>query len=161
MLIGAEIKGGNPKISAGAEFQLSQLRINLNYTLDLTSSVTPLNRISLSGKIMLGDRGRHIIDQQVDEYYMEGLKLYSNAQWQEAIQIWEQVLKLNKRFDPAILGIESARAQIDMFENIKNSLKLEYGTRKKMQFPRRFCLKRQKKSMHYSSRFQIKLTTAS
>ena len=125
MLIGAEIKGGNPKISAGAEFQLSQLRMNLNYTLDLSSSTTPLNRISLSGKIMLGDRGRHIIDQQVDEYYMEGLKLYSNAQWQEAIQIWEQVLKLNKRFDPAILGIESARAQINMFENIKNSLKLE------------------------------------
>ena len=99
--------------------------MNLNYTLDLTSSTTPLNRISLSGKIMLGDRGRHIIEKQVDEYYMEGLKLYSNAQWQEAIIHWEQALKLNKRFDPAILGIESARAQINMFENIKNSLKLE------------------------------------
>ena len=97
----------------------------MTYTLDLATSLAPLNRISLSAKILLGDKGRSIIDDQVDEYYKLGLKYYADAKWEDAIAVWEEAVKLNKRFDPAIQGIQSARYQIEMFENIKKSLMLD------------------------------------
>lgn len=125
ILGGFEVKGGNPRLSAGFEFEVEQIRINFNYTLDFTTSFNPLNKISVSSKLMLGDRGRSIIAKQVDEYYALGLKYYAMADWESAIAAWQEALKLNKRFDPAILGIESAQYQIDMFKHIEESLKLE------------------------------------
>lgn len=125
MLAGFELKGGNPRFSAGFEFEIEKVRLNFNYTLDFTSSVNPQNKISVSSKVLFGDRGRSIIDSQVDEYYALGLKYYAMADWNSAILAWEEALKLNKRFDPAKLGIESAQYQIDMFKHIEESLKLD------------------------------------
>lgn len=125
LLAGFSLKGANPRISTGLECEIKKIRINFNYTLDLTTSVAPLNRISLSAKIQLGDKGRSIIDAQVDEYYKTGLKYYADAKWEDAIIIWQEALKLNKRFDPAIQGIQSAQYQIDMFRKIQESLMLD------------------------------------
>lgn len=125
VLGGFELKGGNPRISTGFEFEVEKIRLNFNYTLDLTSSLAPLNKISLSAKIKFGDKGRSLVDSEVDRLYQTGLKYYANAQWQEAIDVWNEALKLNKRFDPAILGIQSAQYQIDMFKMIKESLLLD------------------------------------
>ena len=124
-LAGFSLKGANPRISTGFEFEVAKIRLNMNYTLDLTTSLAPLNRISLSAKILLGDKGRSITDAQVDEYYQLGLKYYADAKWEDAIRVWEEALKLNKRFDPAIQGIQSARYQIEMFQMIKDSLMLD------------------------------------
>ena len=125
LLAGFSLKGANPRISTGLEFEVAKIRLNMNYTLDLTTSLAPLNRISLSAKILLGDKGRSITDAQVDEYYQIGLKYYADAKWEDAILVWEEALKLNKRFDPAIQGIQSARYQIEMFQMIKDSLMLD------------------------------------
>ena len=125
LLAGFSLKGANPRISTGFEFEVAKIRLNMNYTLDLTTSMAPLNRISLSAKILLGDKGRSITDAQVDEYYQLGLKYYADAKWEDAILVWQEALKLNKRFDPAIQGIQSARYQIEMFQKIKDSLMLE------------------------------------
>ncbi len=122
---GFSIRGGNPRFSAGFEFEASKIRLNFNYTLDLTSSFAPLNKISLSAKVNFGDKGRSIVDAQVDEYYQLGLKYYADALYEDAILVWEEAIKLNKRFDPAILGIQSAQSQITMFKNIEESLRLE------------------------------------
>ncbi len=124
-LAGFSLRGANPRLSAGFEVEVAKIRLNLNYSLDLTSSLAPLNRISLSAKILLGDNGRSKIDAQVDEYYQIGLKYYADAKWEEAIRVWEEALKLNKRFDPAIQGIQSARYQINMFRMIQESLMFE------------------------------------
>jgi tetratricopeptide (TPR) repeat protein len=125
LLAGFSLKGANPRISTGLEFEVAKIRLNMNYTLDLTTSLAPLNRISLSAKILLGDKGRSITDAQVDEYYKLGLKYYADAQWEDAILVWEEALKLNRRFDPAIQGIQSARYQIEMFQMIQESLQLD------------------------------------
>ena len=125
LLAGAEIKGGNPRFSVGSELQLSNARLNFNYSLDLTSSLNPVNRISLSAKILLGDRGRAERQKQIDELYLKGLEYYSNAEWEKAIEQWELVLKINKRYDPAILGIESAKSQIDMYARVRESMFFE------------------------------------
>ena len=125
LLAGFSFKGANPRISTGFEFEVAKIRLNLNYTLDLTTSLAPVNRISLSAKLLLGDKGRSIIDSKVDEYYQLGLHYYADAKWEDAIVVWEEALKLNKRFDPAIQGIQSARYQIEMFKKIKESLMLD------------------------------------
>ena len=125
LLAGFSLKGANPRISTGFEFEVAKIRLNLNYTLDLASSLAPVNRISLSAKLLLGDKGRSIIDAKVDEYYQLGLKYYADAKWEDAIVVWEEALRLNKRFDPAIQGIQSARYQIEMFRMIKESLMLD------------------------------------
>lgn len=122
LLLGTEIKGGNPRFSTGAEFQLTNARINFNYTLDLTSSKNPINRISLSAKILLGDRGRAERQKVIDEFYLQGLDYYANSEWEKAIECWENVLLINKRYDPAILGISSANAQIEMYEKVRDSM---------------------------------------
>ncbi|SEQ69109.1 Uncharacterised protein family (UPF0164) [Treponema bryantii] len=124
-LAGFSLKGANPRISSGFEFEVAKIRLNMNYTLDLTTSLAPLNRISLSAKLLLGDKGRSITDAQVDEYYQLGLKYYADAKWEDAIIVWQEALKLNKRFDPAIQGIQSARYQIEMFQQIRESLMLD------------------------------------
>lgn len=125
VLGGFAIKGGNPRFSVGFEFEVAKVRFNFNYTLDFTSSFSPLNKLSLSLKLKLGDKGRGIIDKQVDEYYQQGLIYYAEADYQAAIDVWKEALKLNKRFDPAKLGIQSAQYQIDMFQLIKESLLLD------------------------------------
>lgn len=125
LLTGLQIKGSNPRISAGLEFEIAKIRLNFNYSLDVTSSFATFNRFGLSAKVMLGDKGRSIIDAQVDEYYQLGLKYYADANWKDAIAIWQEALKLNKRFDPAIQGIRSAQYQIDMFKMIQESLLLD------------------------------------
>ena len=125
LLAGFSLKGANPSISTGLEFEVAKIRLNMNYTLDLTSSLAPLNRIGLSAKVLLGDKGRSVIDSQVDEYYQIGLRYYAEAKWEDAILVWKEALRLNKRFDPAIQGIQSAQYQIEMFQKIKDSLQLD------------------------------------
>ena len=122
LLVGGELKGGNPRFSVGAELQLTNARLNFNYTLDLTSSFNPVNRISLSAKILLGDRGRAERQLIIDQLYLEGLEYYANSEWEKAIEKWEEVLLINKRYDPAILGIESAKSQIDMYNRVRESM---------------------------------------
>ena len=51
LLAGFSLKGANPRISTGFEFEVAKIRLNLNYTLDLTSSTAPVNKISLSAKL--------------------------------------------------------------------------------------------------------------
>ena len=125
LLVGAEIKGGNPRFSVGSELQLANARLNFNYTLDLTSSLNPVNRISLSAKILLGDRGRAERQAIIDQLYLEGLEYYAASEWTKAIEKWEEVLLINKRYDPAILGIESAKSQIDMYNRVRESMFFE------------------------------------
>ena len=103
------LKGGNPRISLGAEFPVKILLVNLNYTFDMTNSLSPINRFSLSAKLNLGDRGRQNIQDKIDELYVKGLELYAEGHYEEAISTWEEVLSYNPRFDPAIYALKTAK----------------------------------------------------
>ena len=103
------LKGGNPKISLGAEFPIKKLLLNLNYTFDITSSINPINRFSLTAKLNLGDRGRQNIQNKIDELYVTGLQLYAEGFYAEAIAAWEEILIYDKNFDPAIYALKTAK----------------------------------------------------
>ena len=88
--------------------------MDIAYTLDLTSSANPVNHISLSAKISFGDRGRKAAMEKVDEYYLEGLKLYAFGDYDAAILKWDEAIAiassspLNMKFEPAILARDAA-----------------------------------------------------
>lgn len=96
------LQGGNPRISLGSEFDVKSVQMGVCYTFDLTSSQNPINHISLSAKLKLGDKGRAKIQQLVDKYYIEGLKLYADGNLAEAVLSFDKAIDLDKRFDPAI-----------------------------------------------------------
>lgn len=118
VLGGFQLKGANPRFSLGGEFEIFKMRFNVNYTLDLTSSINPLNRISVSAKIKLGDKNRHEKKEQVDALYREGLMHYTKLEYNEALECWHEALKIDKYFDPAKEAIISTEKYIKMLEEV-------------------------------------------
>lgn len=128
--LGFLLQGANPRFSMGSEFDIKGIKMNVAYTLDLTSSANPINHISLSAKISMGDRGRKEQLQRVDESYLEGIKFYSEGLYDEAIQKWEEAILLAResplciKYEPAIQARKTAlrfnrqKAELETFYNI-------------------------------------------
>jgi hypothetical protein len=107
---GLYLKGSNPRLTVGSTFDLELARITVNYTLDLTTQLTPLNRISVQAAFSLGDLGRADIAKKVDTLYLNGLDAYSRGEIDSAISLWEEALKLDPSFDPARESRDAALA---------------------------------------------------
>lgn len=120
MQAGFLLRGANPKISLGSTLEWKKLIFNVTYSLDLTSSLNPINRVSLSAKIDLGDKGRGLRQETAYILYAEGLNLYVNGQFNESITVWEKALELFPRFDPAIQGIIAAENSLELRTQIRD-----------------------------------------
>jgi hypothetical protein len=107
---GLLIESGNPRFSIGSTFDLELVRVTVNYTLDLTTQFTPLNRISIQAAFSLGDLGRADIAKKVDTMYLNGLDAYSRGEVDAAISLWQDALRLDPTFDPARESLDAARA---------------------------------------------------
>ena len=116
-LAGFQLKGGNPRVSLGSEFEVFKIRMNACYTFDLTSSLNPINRFSVSAKLALGDKGRSAMQQRVDELYREGIAHFAERDYDAAILSWQEALKIDKYFDPATEAIKNALRYKQMLEN--------------------------------------------
>jgi len=122
---GLQLKGANPRISIGGEMNVNDLQFNVNYTLDMTTQAALFNRISLAAKLNLGDRGRAEKQRRIEQFYIEGLKLYASGQLEEAITVWNKALALDKRFDPAIEGVTTATETLDIQKKIRDLQQIE------------------------------------
>jgi hypothetical protein len=107
---GLLIKEGLPRLALGSSFDVDLARITINYTLDLTTQLTTLNRISVQAAFSLGDLGRGDIAKKVDTLYLNGLDAYARSEIDSAISLWEQALKLDPSFDPARESRDAALA---------------------------------------------------
>ena len=112
--MGFLLQGANPRFSLGGEFEIRGIKLDAAYTLDLTSSANPVNRISLSAKMLFGDRGRKDALQKADESYVAGLKLYAAGYYNEAILKWNEAISiaaakpLEIKYEPAYQAREAA-----------------------------------------------------
>lgn len=122
---GFQLKGANPRISIGGEMNVNDLQFNVNYTLDMTTQAALFNRISLAAKLNLGDRGRLERQKKVESLYISGLKMYASGDLESAISVWNETLQLDKRFDPAIEGIETATVTLELQQKIRDLQQLE------------------------------------
>ncbi|MBQ0050539.1 MAG: UPF0164 family protein [Treponema sp.] len=127
--MGFLLQGANPRFSMGSEFDVMGLKMDVCYTFDLTSSSNPVNHISLSAKMKFGDRGRKAALQVVDEIYIEGLRLYANGEYTEAILKWNDAIKaakeypLNIKYEPAIIARNQAitfNRNMQALQNVQN-----------------------------------------
>jgi len=126
ILSGFGVKGGNPSFTLGGEVNFSNVQLSANYTLDLTTQTTALNHIVLGIKVIFGDRGRGAVEAKIERMYVKALHLYQSKKYEEAIKLWEEVLKLNKYFEPAKIGIKSAKNMQRLQEEINKLEQFEY-----------------------------------
>ena len=96
---------GGYRFTIGSAVDLGRIALDLNYSLDLLTQFTPLNRISLGVRINLGDKGRQEKSDRVDALYLAGLDAYNAGDMEQARSQWEEALSLNPRFDPAKEGL--------------------------------------------------------
>ena len=129
------LKGANPRFSLGTEFYMQDIIINATYTLDLTSSANPVNRISLAAKMNLGDKGRIHIQKEIDKFYCQGLTYYAQSGLEKnyeeaqnyldkALEAWQKVLQLDKTFDPAKNGIDIILAEKENLKKVQDAQSL-------------------------------------
>jgi hypothetical protein len=122
---GIQLKGANPRISIGGEMNVNDIQFNVNYTLDMTTQTALFNRISLAAKLNLGDRGRADRQKRVEQLYIRGLTLYAQGELEDAIAVWNEALVIDKHFDPATEGINTATTTLDIQRKIKELQQLE------------------------------------
>jgi hypothetical protein len=122
---GLLIKGGNPRITVGSTFDVELARVTVNYTLDLTTQFTPLNRISIQAAFSLGDLGRADIAKKVDNLYLGGLEDYARGEIDAAISLWDEALRLDSTFDPARESRDAARASIGLKQTMNELQKIK------------------------------------
>ncbi len=125
ILGGLQLKGANPRMSAGAEINVNDLQFNVNYTLDMTTQAVLFNRISLAAKLNLGDRGRAERQKKVENLYVKGLTSYASGDLEGAIQIWTEALDIDRHFDPAEEGIRTASITLELQKRIRELQQLE------------------------------------
>ena len=122
---GLLVKGGNPRISVGAALDFAPLTLEINYTLDLTTQFSPLNRMSVEARFALGDLGRAQKAARAEELYLQGLDAYAAGDLELAISYWDESLKLNPYFDPARENRDTARTALELRKRILEMQKLE------------------------------------
>ena len=118
MQAGIKIKCGNPLISLGATIDFSTVSFIVNYNLDLTNSLDPLDKFSIAARLNLGDDGRAERRKQVEALYLEGLSLYAEKRLPEAIAKWQEALRLDPGFTPAASYLEIATTALKLDREI-------------------------------------------
>ena len=117
-MAGFRLKGANPRFSLGTEFKVKKFIFDINYTLDLTSSLNPINHFSLSARVALGDHGRKLKRQKCDELYTKGLDEYAKGNEDAAVKYWEDALKEDKAWTPASRWIKTVEESKKLYERV-------------------------------------------
>jgi len=122
---GLLVKGGNPRISVGAAIDFSPLTLEVNYTLDLTTQFTALNRMSIEARFDMGDFGRSVKSARAEDLYLKGLDAYASGDLELAISLWNESLKLNPFFDPARENRDTAMVSLELRKRILDQQRIE------------------------------------
>ncbi len=81
--------------------------------------------LAVSAKISLGDSGRKKEREKINQLYIEGLKEYKARNYAGAIELWEAILEIDPRFDPAIDALSAANKRKQMQDALDEILRFE------------------------------------
>ena len=82
---GVLMKADNPRVSVGAALALGTFDLDMNYNLDLSGSLNPLDKFSVQAKFDLGDDGRAARAQEVDSLYLQGVEAFAAGDYEKAL----------------------------------------------------------------------------
>ncbi len=122
---GLLLKGGNPRISLGSDVKVDMLTFVVNYTLDMTTQLRNMDRISVQVKINFGDEGRKERAQKIENLYLDGIESYARGEIQQAIVLCEKVLALDPTYTPAQETIDTARRALALQDEMEKRQKIE------------------------------------
>jgi hypothetical protein len=116
---GVLMKADNPRVSVGAALTLGTLALDMNYNLDLSGSLNPLDKFSVQAKFDLGDSGRGARAQEAEKLYLQGVDEFANGNYEKALSLWEEVLKIDPKYLPAADDIRTVKQTIALQEQSK------------------------------------------
>jgi tetratricopeptide (TPR) repeat protein len=119
-------KQGAYRFTMGSAVNFGKIALDLNYSLDLMTQFTPLNRVSLAVRFNFGDQGRKAASDKVDALYLAGVEAYSAGRYDEARQHWQDALDINPRFDPAKEGIALVGESDKLSDRMLNMQSLDF-----------------------------------
>ncbi|MFQ3619465.1 MAG: UPF0164 family protein [Spirochaetales bacterium] len=119
------LKGGNPRVSLGSIVQVDTLSFVANYTLDMTTQFTNLDRFSLQIKINLGDEGRRAKAQKVEELYLSAIEAFAKGDFQQALAFCDQALSLDPTFTPARDTLQTIERSLQLQKEIESRQRIE------------------------------------
>jgi len=126
MRAGIMFKAGSSRVSVGSAVTLNKIALDVNYTLDLLTQAQPMNRVSLGVRFDLGDGGRKLKSDKVDELYLLGLDAYSRGELLEAKEYFEEALRVDPKFDPARESLDVLNNREDIYQRIEELYKLNF-----------------------------------
>jgi len=118
---GVLMKADNPRVSIGAALALGSLALDMNYNLDLSGSLNPLDKFSVQAKFDLGDQGRAARELQAEALYLQGVEEFAKANYAGAIALWEEVLKLDPKYTPAADNMRTAKQTLALQEQMQTA----------------------------------------
>jgi hypothetical protein len=120
---GFHLKGGNPRFSLGSRVDLDNVRLHFNYTLDMTTQVSSVDRFSIQAGLNFGDRGRFEKQERVEEYYLDALVAFADGNIEKTIELCNAALELDPTFQPAQETKETAQ-RMQRLQNEMESIRL-------------------------------------
>jgi hypothetical protein len=102
-------KADNPRISIGTALALGMLDLTVNYNLDLSGQLNPLDKFSVQAKFNLGDSGRSTRAGDAAKLYLQGVEEFARGNYEKAIALWEQVLAIDPKYLPAADNIRTVK----------------------------------------------------
>ncbi len=116
------MKADNPRVSVGANLTLGTMALNMNYNLDLSGSLNPLDKFSVEAKFDLGDSGRAARAQKADALYLQGIEEFANGNYEKALDLWKEVLKVDPTYLPAVEDIRTVQRTILLEEQSQSAM---------------------------------------
>jgi len=123
---GLMAKAGTARIALGSAIVFERLALDINYTLDLTTQIQAMNRVSVGVRFNLGDQGRGQTSKKVDNLYLAGLDAYSSGDLETARAYWEEALALDPSFTPAKEGLSVIYKTRQTEDRIRDMQKLYF-----------------------------------
>jgi hypothetical protein len=111
---GVLMKADNPRLSLGALISLGTLNFDVNYNLDLSGQLSPLDKFSVEAKLDLGDSGRAQREARAEQLYLQGVDEFANGNYAKAIELWKQVLVIEPKYQPAADSIRTVEKTLSL-----------------------------------------------
>ena len=111
---GVLMKADNPRLSLGTLVSLGTLNFDVNYNLDLSGQLSPLDKFSVQAKLDLGDSGRAEKEAQAEQLYLQGVDEFANGNYAKAIELWKQALVIDPKYQPAADSIRTVEKTLSL-----------------------------------------------
>ncbi|HVP19645.1 MAG TPA: UPF0164 family protein [Spirochaetia bacterium] len=111
---GVLMKADNPRLSLGTMLELGTLNFDVNYNLDLSGQLNPLDKFSVEARLDLGDSGRGEREAHAEQLYLQGVDEFAGGNYAKAIELWKQVLVVDPKYQPAADSIRTVEKSLSL-----------------------------------------------